>query len=108
VRRAADQLRDGGSVTLTSGTFQEPVSGSSAGALVNAGLEGFVRAAALEMPRGLRLNVVSPGWVKESLAAAGGDTTGAIAAADVARAYVQAVEGASHGHTIKPRPEART
>ena len=32
------------------------------GALVNAGLEVFVRTAAGELPRGLRLNIVSPGW----------------------------------------------
>lgn len=42
------------------GTFREPIPGSSAGALVNAGSEASLRAAALELPRGVRLNVVSP------------------------------------------------
>lgn len=103
VRRAVDHLRDQGSVTLTSGTFDEPIAGSAAGALVNAGLEGFVRAAALEMPRGLRLNVVSPGWVAESLAAADMDTAEGTAAADVARAYLESVEGTAQGRTLSPQ-----
>ena len=67
VRRALGHVRDGGSVTLTSGRFAEPVPGSSLGYLVNAGLEAFVHAAAIEMPRGIRLNAVSPGWVRETL-----------------------------------------
>jgi NAD(P)-dependent dehydrogenase (short-subunit alcohol dehydrogenase family) len=40
--------------------------GSAAVSLVNAGLEGFTRAAALELPRGLRANVVSPPWISET------------------------------------------
>ena len=43
------------------------MAGSAAVSLVNAGLEGFVRAAALEAPRGIRVNVVSPPWVTETL-----------------------------------------
>ncbi len=51
----------GGSVTLTSGMLsREPMPGSAAISLVNAGIEGFVRAAALEMPDGVRVNAVSP------------------------------------------------
>jgi NAD(P)-dependent dehydrogenase (short-subunit alcohol dehydrogenase family) len=100
-RRAMGRLRDGGSITLTSGVIP-PISGSAVGALVNAGLEGFVRAAALEMPRGLRINIVSPGWVKETLMKLGMDSASGTAACDVARAYVEAVEGAMQGRTINP------
>ncbi|MFC7640566.1 SDR family oxidoreductase [Streptosporangium lutulentum] len=64
LRRALEHVRDGGSITLTGGTFEKPTPGSAFGALVNAGLEAFVRAAAIEMPRGLRVNVISPGWVR--------------------------------------------
>lgn len=60
LRRALGHVRDGGSTTLTSGIFQKPTPGGSFGALVNAGLEAFVRTAAIEMPRGLRVNAVSP------------------------------------------------
>ena len=86
VRRALTHVRDGGSVTLTSGRFTEPIPGSSLGYLVNAGLEAFVYAAATEMPRGIRLNAVSPGWVRETLATLGMDPSIGTPAADVARA----------------------
>ncbi|MGY0060543.1 short chain dehydrogenase [Streptomyces sp. LZ34] len=100
VRRALAHVRDGGSVTLTSGRFTEPIPGSSLGYLVNAGLEAFVYAAATEMPRGLRLNAVSPGWVRETLITLGMDPSIGTPAADVARAYVDAVEGDAHGRTL--------
>ncbi|MGW3347314.1 short chain dehydrogenase [Nonomuraea rubra] len=100
VRAALAHVRDGGSVTLTSGRFAAPVPGSSLGHLVNAGLEAFVRAAAIEMPRDLRLNAVSPGWVSETLLTLGLDAAGGTPAADVARVYVEAVEGHAHGGTL--------
>lgn len=100
VRRSLAHVRDGGSLTLTSGRFTEPVPGSSLGHLVNAGLEAFVHAAAAEMPRGVRLNAVSPGWVRETLTALGMDPAPGIPAVDVARVYIDAVEGASHGRTL--------
>ncbi|MFJ8793767.1 SDR family oxidoreductase [Streptomyces sp. NPDC102462] len=59
-RRAVRHLRDGGSVTLTGGTFSAPLTGGSLGALINTGLEGFVRNAAGELPRNLRINLISP------------------------------------------------
>lgn len=102
LRCATNFLNDGGSVTLASGTFKEPLVGSAMGALVNAGLEGFVRAAALELPRGLRVNLVSPGWVRETLVKLDMDSTGGTAVSDVARAYVEAVEGTMQGQTIIP------
>jgi NAD(P)-dependent dehydrogenase (short-subunit alcohol dehydrogenase family) len=100
LRLALPHLRDGGSVTLTAGTFDPPMEGAAFGALVNAGLEAFVRAAALELPRGLRVNAVSPGWVRETLAAMGRD--GGTPAADIAGAYVAAVEGSAQGQVIRP------
>ncbi len=103
-RYGADVLADGGSVTLTSGVLsQEPVPGGAAISLVNAGLEGFARAAALEMPRGVRVNVVSPPWVSETLQAMGQDPSGGTPAADVARAYVDAVAGTYTGQVLDAR-----
>jgi NAD(P)-dependent dehydrogenase (short-subunit alcohol dehydrogenase family) len=68
VRAAVEQVADNGSITLTSGALgRSPMPGSAAISLVNAGIEGFVRAAALEMPRGIRINAVSPAWVTETL-----------------------------------------
>ncbi len=62
-------LRDGGSITLVSGIVaQEPIAQGVNATTVNAGLEGFVRAAACELPRGLRINLISPTVLSESLA----------------------------------------
>jgi NAD(P)-dependent dehydrogenase (short-subunit alcohol dehydrogenase family) len=88
--------------SLTSGTFREPTPGGSFGALVNAGLEAFVRAAAVEMPRGLRVNAVSPGWVTETLERLGMDTEGGTPAGEVARAYVEVLLGHMQGQTVTP------
>ncbi|MGO1056193.1 short chain dehydrogenase [Crossiella sp. CA198] len=97
LRSAIPRLRDGGSVTLTGGTFVEPLPGASFGALVNAGLAAFVAAAALELPRGLRVNLVAPGWVRETL----GSATAGVPAAEVALAYARAVtEAGLSGSTL--------
>lgn len=95
---------DGGSITLTSGTLaQNPIFGGAAISLVNAGLEGFVRAAALEAPRRIRVNVVSPGWVTETLLANKMDPAAGTPAAAVAQFYMQAIEGRMTGQTIVVR-----
>ncbi|UZJ34237.1 short chain dehydrogenase [Streptomyces endophytica] len=106
VRRALHHLRDGGAVILTSGTFAEPTPGGAFGALVNAGLDAFVRAAALELPRGLRLDVVSPGWVAETLAGLGLDPAEGTPADEVARAYVDLLDTLvpRAAETRSPRP----
>ena len=76
--------------------------GSVAISLVNAALEGFARAAALEAPRGIRVNVVSPPWVTDTLRALGRDPSGGLAPEAVARAYVDAVEGRANGAVLEP------
>lgn len=103
VRYGLDFVNDGGSITLTSGVLaQQPTSGSAAVSLVNAGLEGFARAAALDTARGIRVNVVSPPWVSETLTAMGRDPSGGLPAADVARTYVESVEGTARGQVLSP------
>ena len=103
VRCGFDSVNDGGSFTLTSGVLgQQPMIGSGVIGLVNAGLEGFTRSAALEAPRAIRVNIVSPPWVTETLKAYGMPLEGGLAAAQVARAYVRAVEGGTTGQTIAP------
>lgn len=104
VRAAVQRIRDGGSITLTSGVLaREPMPGGAAISLVNAALEGFVTGAALELPRGLRLNVVSPPWISETLAALKMDPKGGIPAAACAKAYVAAVDGRDRGRTLDAR-----
>lgn len=107
VRVGMAQIRDNGSFTLTSGVLsQEPTRGSSAISLVNGGVEAFARAAALEMPRGVRINVISPPWVSETLEAMGRDADAGMPAAQVARAYVESVEGSENGEVIDARAYA--
>jgi NAD(P)-dependent dehydrogenase (short-subunit alcohol dehydrogenase family) len=102
-RYGIDAVNDGGSITLTSGYLaQRPVVGSGAVSLVNSGLEGFARAAALEAPRRIRVNVVSPPWVSETLTAMGQDPKGGLPAAVVARSYVESIEGKDSGRIISP------
>ncbi len=104
VRIGQQFITDGGSLTLTTGVLsQEPIKGSASISMVNAGLEGFVRAAALELPRGIRVNVVSPPWVTETLVARKMDTSSGMPAARVAQAYLTSVEGTMTGQTIDPR-----
>ena len=101
VRVAKDKVKDGGSITVTSGILAtKPMPGSAAVSLVNAGLEGFVRAAGLEMTRGVRVNVVSPPWVKETLRSMKMEESHGLAAADVAKAYIAAVEGQNNGEVL--------
>jgi NAD(P)-dependent dehydrogenase (short-subunit alcohol dehydrogenase family) len=101
-RIAMDYLNDNGSITLTSGILShQPMFGSAAISLVNAGLEGFARAAALEAPRGIRVNVVSPPWVIETLIALNMDPSIGKPAFEVAQAYVKSVEGRQSGQVIE-------
>lgn len=104
VRYGLANVNDRGSITTTSGILaRSPQTGSAAISLVNAGLEGFTRAAALEAPRGIRVNVVSPPWVTETLEAMGAtDTSHGLPAAAVARAYVRSVTGHETGQVIEP------
>jgi NAD(P)-dependent dehydrogenase (short-subunit alcohol dehydrogenase family) len=104
VRFGIASVADGGSFTLTAGSLaREPARNAAAISLVNAGLEGFTRSAALELPRGQRINAISPPWVSETLRARGLDPSIGLPAADVARAYVTSVEGKQTGAVLDPR-----
>jgi NAD(P)-dependent dehydrogenase (short-subunit alcohol dehydrogenase family) len=104
VRAGLAAVRDNGSFTLTSGVLaREPMPGSAAISLVNSGLEGFVRAAALQMPRGARINVVSPPFAVETLKALGMDESIGLPVRTFAKAYREAVEGSHNGEVLDVR-----
>ena len=104
VRIGMNHVRDSGSFTLTGGVLaHEPMPGGAAISMVNAGLEGFVLGASVEMPRGLRVNVVSPPWISETLKALNMAPSLGITAAACAKAYVAAIEGNSNGQTLDAR-----
>ncbi|MBA7845193.1 short chain dehydrogenase [Klebsiella sp. RHBSTW-00484] len=97
-------LNDGGSITLISGIVaHEPIAQGVNATTVNAGLEGFVRAAACELPRGIRINLISPTVLSESAEAYDGYFPGfeSIPAARVAQTYRRSVEGVQTGRIYK-------
>jgi NAD(P)-dependent dehydrogenase (short-subunit alcohol dehydrogenase family) len=103
VRYGFGAVSDGGSFTITSGVMaRQPMKGGAAISMVNGALEGFARGAALEAPRRIRINAVSPPWVTETLQAYGMDTSIGLPAAAVARAYVRSVTGSESGAVIEP------
>lgn len=100
VRIGQDYINAGGSITLTSGILsRHPLPGSASIAMVNGALESYAKAAALELEN-LRLNVVAPAFVKETMEMMGMDPTPGISAQDTAKAYVVAVNGEMHGETL--------
>ncbi len=102
IRYGMEHLNDGGSFTLTSGILaSHPTPGSAAISLVNSGVEGFARAAALEAPRGIRVNVVSPPWVAETLEAMGRSGADGAPASVVAEYYARSVEGSDSGKVME-------
>jgi NAD(P)-dependent dehydrogenase (short-subunit alcohol dehydrogenase family) len=104
VRRGIPHVRDGGSFTVISGVVgPEPIRTGVVPSLVNGGLDYFVRAAAVEMPRGIRINAVSPTVLAESWDAYGATFPGfpPVAAAEVGGAYVRSVDGAQTGQTYR-------
>lgn len=97
-------LNDGGSITLISGIIaHEPIAQGANAATINAGLEGFVRAAACELERGQRINLISPTVLSESAEAYDDFFPGfeSVPAATVANAYRRSVEGIQTGRIYK-------
>lgn len=101
---AQKYLNDGGSITLTSGSVSEnPIRFGANASTVNRAVEGFVTGAAVEMPRGLRINVISPTLVDESVEAYGPYFYGmeTVPVKRVALAYSRSVEGAENGKNYR-------
>lgn len=98
-----DTISDGGSFTLTSGVLdRDPIRMGANAATANGALAGFVKSAAIEMPRGLRVNVVSPGLLDVSVPRYGAWFPGhkPVSSEDVGLAYTKCVEGALTGQVL--------
>ena len=95
-----DSISNGGSFTLTTGVLdREPIVAGSSASMVNGAVNAFVGAAAIEMPRGQRINAVSPGVIQEAMEAYAPYFRGfeSVPAARAALAYSRSVEGARTG-----------
>ena len=82
---------------------REPWPGTVPTAMVNAALEGFVRAAALDASNGIRINAVSPILVTETATKMGMDKAGTISATETAKAYQSCMAGNITGQVLDDR-----
>jgi NAD(P)-dependent dehydrogenase (short-subunit alcohol dehydrogenase family) len=98
-----DIIADGGSFTLTSGVLdRDPIRMGANAATANGALAGFVKSAAIEMPRGQRVNVVSPGMLDVSAPRYGAWFQGhkPVSSQHVGLAFAKCVEGALTGQVV--------
>ena len=106
VRQALPYINDGGSFTLISGIVgDEQIAGGTIAATINSAIGGFVRAAACELQRGLRINVVSPTLLTESRARYDAFFPGFITVdgIEVGLAFKKAVLGVQTGQIVSAR-----
>lgn len=67
VRIGQHYLNPKGSITLSTGILaDDPVVKTTSAAMVNGGIHSFVKAVALEIENGIRINVVSSGMVEDA------------------------------------------
>jgi NAD(P)-dependent dehydrogenase (short-subunit alcohol dehydrogenase family) len=95
-----DHVNDGGSFTLTSGVLnRDPIRGGSCAAAANGAIDGFILGAAVDMPRGIRINAVSPEVLEVSREKYDGFFRGHghVSSEAVGLAYSKAVEGCLNG-----------
>ncbi|HLW91169.1 MAG TPA: short chain dehydrogenase [Roseiarcus sp.] len=101
---ARERLNEGGSITLIAGVLAEqPIVAGSSASMVNGAIESFVRAAAIELPRALRINAVSPTVFAESMPSYGPFFRGfdAVPVAKAALAFSRSIEGRETGKVYK-------
>lgn len=103
-RAAIPHLSDKGSITLISGILsEEPINWGVSASTVNGAIDHFVKAAACELPKGLRINVVSPTVLEESMDKYADFFPGfvPVPAAKVAQAYKKSVLGIQTGQVFR-------
>lgn len=104
VHKGIKYIDPNGSFTLTSGILsRDPIRYGTIASAVNGALESFVKAAAIELPGKMRINVISPTILTESLASYGDYFLGfdPVPAEKVALAYSKSLEGAQTGQIYR-------
>ncbi len=97
-------MNERGSFTLISGILsREPIFAGVAASTVGGALESFAMAAAVELPKGIRINVVSPTVLKEAEKAYGPFFPGYIPVEGwkVAQAYKKSIMGVQTGRVFR-------
>jgi NAD(P)-dependent dehydrogenase (short-subunit alcohol dehydrogenase family) len=103
VRAGIDFLNDAGSFTLMTGVLaRDPIPSGSVAALANGAIESFTLAAAIDLPRGIRINTVSPNVLVEATSYhASFPGFHQVSAQSVADAYVKSILGKQTGQIYK-------
>lgn len=103
VRAALPYIADKGSFTLVSGVLTDEFTPAcTIGTTINHMVEGFVKASATELPRGVRINCISPTVLSESTTYYDyfpGFTP--VPASEVALAYLRAISNPITGRILK-------
>ncbi|UTW63791.1 short chain dehydrogenase [bacterium SCSIO 12741] len=101
IKVAVKSLVPNGFIILTSGiASMNPIPHASTLSVACAGIEAFVRSAALEETGGIRINAVSPAFVKETMELFGMDSSSGISSADTALAYKYLIDNEANGSII--------
>ena len=103
VLKGTEYLSDGGSFTLMSGVLaREAILTGAVASAANGAIESFVMAASVELPRGIRINSISPNVLVESPGYhdyfPGFEQ---VKLADVVRLYVKSIESPQTGQIYK-------
>ncbi|WP_424492604.1 short chain dehydrogenase [Salinimicrobium sp. GXAS 041] len=104
VRIGQNYLNPNGSVTLSTGILaDDPVAQTTSAAMVNGAIHSFVKAVALEIENGVRVNVVSSGMVEDAYEKYKDAFPGhnPIPMEKVVRGYIRSVDGKGNGEIIK-------
>lgn len=103
VRVGMEYVNDGGSFTLMTGILaRDPIPAGSVAALANGAIESFTLAAAIELPRNLRINTVSPNVLVEATSYHSAfPGFHQVPASVVADTYVKSIMGKQTGQVYK-------
>jgi NAD(P)-dependent dehydrogenase (short-subunit alcohol dehydrogenase family) len=104
VRIGQNYLNPNGSITLSTGILaDDPVVKTTSASMVNGGIHSFVKAVALEMENGIRVNVISSGMVEDSYEKYKDYFPGhnPISMSKVVNGYIRSVNGKGNGEIIR-------
>lgn len=104
VRIGADFLNPNGSITLSTGILaDDPVEMTTSAAMVNGGIHSFVKAVALELKNGIRINAVCSDLVEDAYEKYKdyfpGNTP--VPMSKVVDGYVKSIEGKINGRILR-------
>jgi len=104
VRLGINYLNAGGSITLTTGILaDDPVEMTTSAAMVNGAIHSFVKAAALELQNGQRINAVCAGVVQDAYEKYKDYFPGhdPVPMSKVVNGYIKSIEGKITGQIIR-------